>query len=405
MRVLQLYNNYQSGGGGETRIVEFIEASLISRGHHVKTCIRDNHSIRSTASKISAFATGSYSPAAKRAVAQIIREWNPDVAHVHNLYPLFSPSVLDACCDAGVPVVMSVHNYGLTCPAANRFREGQACELCLGGHEYHCVLNNCKASIFSSAGYALRHAVARKHRLFSDRVSLFLAVSEFVKEKLVEAGYDPTRIDVLENGTPVLRENAAEDEGEYVAYVGGMNVEKGVETLIDAARLLPQCDFVFVGEGPMRAHWSATSPKNCSFVGSLDHFSVDRIYRNARFTVVPSLWWEPFGLVVIEAMSHSRAVVAAESGALSTLINHGEDGLLFPPGDCHALAEAILSLWNEPARARSMGEHGRNKALQFFSEDVFAERLIACYRKAMGAADESDTEISADSSLVTLVSQ
>ncbi len=173
MRVLQLYNSYQSGGGGETRIVEFIEASLLRRGHHIKTCIRDNHSIQSTASKISAFATGSYSPAAKRAVAQMIRDWKPDVAHVHNLYPLFSPSVLDACGDAGVPVVMSVHNYGLTCPAASRFREGQTCELCLGGHEYRCLLNNCKASIFSSAGYALRHAVARKHRLFSDRVSLF----------------------------------------------------------------------------------------------------------------------------------------------------------------------------------------------------------------------------------------
>ncbi len=405
MRVLQLYNNYQSGGGGETRIVEFIEASLISRGHQVKTCIRDNNSIQSTVSKIRAFATGSYSPAAKRAVAEIIRDWNPDIAHVHNLYPLFSPSVLDACCEAGVPVVMSVHNYGLTCPAASRFRDGQTCELCLGGHEYRCLLNNCKASIFSSAGYALRHAVARKHHLFSDRVSLFLAVSEFVKEKLIEAGYDPAKIDVLENGTPVLPEDDACGEGEYVAYVGGMNVEKGVETLIGAAKLLPQCDFVFVGEGPMRAHWNATSPKNCSFVGGLDRAGVERIYRNARFTVVPSLWWEPFGLVVIEAMSHSRAVVAAESGALSTLINHGEDGLLFPPGDCHALAEAVLSLWNDPARARAMGVCGRQKTRRFFSEDVFADRLIDRYRKAIGISDEPELDVSTDASLVTLGSQ
>jgi len=405
MRVLQLYNNYQSGGGGETRIVEFIEESLVRRGHEVKTCIRDNHSIRSAASKISAFATGSYSPAAKRDVAKVIREWSPDVAHVHNLYPLFSPSVLCACHEAGVPVVMSVHNYGLTCPAANRFRDGQTCELCLGGHEYRCLLNNCKASIFSSAGYALRHAVARKHRLFSDRVSVFLAVSEFVREKLIEAGYDPKRIDVLENGTPVLPEDSAEGDGEYVAYVGGMNQEKGVETLIEAAKLLPQCSFVFVGEGPMKAHWSATSPENCSFVGGLDRSGVQAIYRNARFTVVPSLWWEPFGLVVIEAMSHSRAVIAAESGALSTLISNGRDGLLFPPGNCHALAEAILSLWTNPARARTMGVQGRYKAQRFFSEDVFADRLIGCYQKAIGVKDEPPIGVFTDASLVSLWSR
>ena len=396
MRVLQLYNNYQSGGGGETRMVELIEQLLTARGHSVHTCTRDNKSIDSAGAKINAFITGIYSPSAKRDVARIIEEWTPDVVHVHNLYPLFSPSVLDACQEAKVPIVMSVHNYGLTCPSANHFRDGRTCQLCANGHEYRCLVGNCKGAMLTSAGYALRGAVARMRGQFTDRVDLFLAVSEFVKSKMVEAGYDPAKIDVLSNCVPLPRQVKQGAPGRYVAYIGAMNVQKGVETLLAAASKLPECEFVFVGDGPDRARWAGSAPRNCSFLGSMSRSDTEEIYRGARFVVVPSLWWEPFGLVVIEAMSHSRAVVAARSGALGELVTHGTDGLIFSHGDEVALAEAISTLWNDPAQAQQMGENGRKKVRQHFGEDLFADRLVASYLKvSLRTAEFPRTAVSA----------
>ena len=234
------------------------------------------------------------------------------------------------------------------------------------GHEYRCLVGNCKGAVSTSAGYALRGAVARMRGQFTDRINLFLAVSEFVKSKMVEAGYDPAKIEVLSNCVPLPRRVKPSDPGQYVAYVGAMSVQKGVDTLLAAAGRLPECKFVFVGDGPGRAQWAARAPINCSFLGSLNRADTEEIYRAARFIVVPSLWWEPFGLVAIEAMSHSRAVVAAKSGALGELVTHGADGLIFPHGDEQALTEAISTLWNDPAKSRQMGENGREKGAAAF---------------------------------------
>jgi len=312
-------------------MVELIDRVLKLRGYSVKTCIRDSNRIGSRTDKIRAFATGVYSPSAKREVAGIIREWTPDVVHVHNLYPLFSPSVLEASQEAHVPVVMSVHNYRLTCPISVHFRNGQNCQLCIHGNAYHCLVGNCAGDPFTSAGYAFRNTVARMRGQFSDHVNLFLAVSGFVRNKMIEGGYDPQKIDVLENGVPLPQYTSSNLIGGHVAYVGRMREEKGVETLLKVARRLPACKFMFVGDGPERARWEAASTANCSFLGRQDSAGVEEIYRTARLVVVPSLWWEPFGLVVVEAMSHGRAVVAAQSGAIPELVTHGTDGLLFPP--------------------------------------------------------------------------
>jgi glycosyltransferase involved in cell wall biosynthesis len=382
MRVLQLYNNYKSGGGGETRVVEVIERLLTQRGHTVRTLVHDNSSIDSALHKVTVTFTGIYSFSARKNVAAVLAEWKPDIIHVHNLYPLFSPSVLKACRDASVPVVMSVHNYGLSCPTGAHFRDGQNCQRCLGGHEYQCILGNCKGSLFVSAGYALRSTVARTFRQFVDGVDLFLAVSDFVKIKMVEAGYNPAQIAVLENGAPIPAVLAGDSPGDYVAYIGGMNVEKGVETLLLAAQRLPHVEFVLAGHGPDQARWAASAPPNCRFVGRLDRQAVERLFRDARFTVIPSLWWEPFGLVAIEAMGFGRAVIAARSGALTDLVHDGIDGLLFPPGNIAALTTAIDTLWNDPVRACNMGALGRIRVEQQYSDEVFTDRLLEAYTVA-----------------------
>jgi glycosyltransferase involved in cell wall biosynthesis len=380
MRILQLYNRYQSGGGGETRVVELIEQVLLEKKHTVKTLIRDSNDIQGPLSKLSLVFTAAYSPSAKREIHQEILSWKPDVVHVHNLYPLFSPSVLAACTEFHVPVVMSVHNYGLSCPVATHFRDGKPCQLCLGGREYHCILENCKGDITKSVSYALRSCVARVDQQFQKGVSLFLPVSHFVKKQMIDAGYSSDRIEVLENAVPIPG-SIESCEGDYVAYLGTMKVEKGVEDLLAAAARLPDCRFVFAGDGPDLARWAAAAPANCSFVGRQNRTAMEQTYKRARFTVVPSTWWEPFGLVVIEAMSYGKPVIAARSGALPELVEDGVTGLTYDPGNVDGLTNAITSLWNAPARTASMGLAGRQMVEKNFNLAHFTDKLIGAYER------------------------
>lgn len=195
---------------------------------------------------------------------------------------------------------------------------------------------------------------------------------------MLEAGFDSSQVEVLENGVPLRDVTPMPREGP-VAYIGGMNTEKGVATVLAAAHNLPQCRFVFVGDGPEREKWAAAAPANCKFMGARSRSEVDDTYRESQFVVVPSLWWEPFGLVAVEAMSHGRAVVAAEMGALSGLVDHGVNGVLFPPGDVSSLINAIRLLWENPQMAEAMGQSGRQKVEKSLNDELYADRLLRIY--------------------------
>ena len=381
MRVLQLYNRYQSGGGGETRVVELVEEALRAKQHTVCTLIRDSKDVGGTLSKMGLFFTAAYSPSAKKEIHREILDWQPDIVHVHNLYPFFSPSVLSACKERNVPVVMSVHNYGLSCPVATHFRNGKLCQSCLGGHEYECIAHNCKNDMTKSVSYSFRSYVARVCGQFTNGVTLFLAISQFLKDKLIEAGLPADRIVVLENAVP-MPESVEPYEGDYVAYFGRMQTEKGVETLLAAARRLPEYRFLLVGDGPERSRWAASAPANCSFLGHQERNAVEQIYKHARFTVVPSTWWEPFGMVVVEAMSYGKPVIASRSGALPELIQDGVTGLTFDPDDVDGLTRNIQELWSDPLKSATMGTAARDYVSRQFNLPRFADKLVEYYSQA-----------------------
>ena len=194
VRLLQIYNQYRSLFGGEEKVVHRI-ADLVERnGGEARLLMRSSRGLdESISGKTKAFFSGIYNPFARRDVARYLKTYRPDVTHVHNLYPLFSPAVLTALRQAGIPVVMTVHNHFHTCPTADHLRNGCVCELCVNGREYHCVLQNCRGRITESVGYALRSAAARKLRLFTDNVDVVIALNDFAKERLVRAGFPRER--------------------------------------------------------------------------------------------------------------------------------------------------------------------------------------------------------------------
>jgi len=356
---------------------------LRSRGHNVYTFVCKSNSVRSIIDKFHAFINGIYSNNMKHNFSALVTSYRPDIVHVHNLFPLISPSILTACHDFGVPVVMTCHNYRLVCPIGLYFHDGEVCKRCTGGHEYWCILKNCRNKITESIAYAVRTMVARKLRLFIDNVTLFIFLSRFQKNQLVSAGISDERGIVIPNAVEIPKFSVDTASGKYIAYVGRISPEKGLDTLLSAAAKAHQMPIYIAGQGEIWPKLAKEISSNIKYLGLLSHSQLADFYGNARFVVVPSICEEPFGLVTAEAMSYGLPVIASDIGGLPELVDDGVTGVLFDPRNALELADKMKLLWNDQDLCRKMGQYGRDKAIREYSKDIYYNRLIATYEKAI----------------------
>ena len=387
MKLLQIYNQYRSLFNGEEAVVQLTAELVEKHGGSARLLTRSSRDIgKSFAARTRAFFSGIYSREAYHSMEQLLAEDRPDIVHAHNLYPLFSPSVLAACRRANVPVVMSIHNQQMTCPRADHLYRGSICDKCVGGGEYNCVLQNCRENVFESVAYAARAAFARKMRLFHDNVTLFLALSEFAKSQLVAAGFDETRIVVLKNMVAATPGPANPSQGTYAAFAGRISQEKGLHTLVEAATGVSDCPIQLAGSGPMLEQLVRVAPPHVEFKGRLDATQMQQFYRGARFVVTPSITYEMCPLVIIEAHSHGIPVIASRLGAQRELVEDGVNGLLFEPGDADDLRRKMKQLWGDPDLCRRLGQAGYERVGREHSEASYYERLMGIYGRAIEMA-------------------
>jgi glycosyltransferase involved in cell wall biosynthesis len=265
---------------------------------------------------------------------------------------------------------------------------GAICEKCSGGKEYWCVLQNCEQNLFKSAGYALRNMVARRLSLFHDNVDVFMVLTAFAKQKMIENGFAPDRVQVLSaladpSAFPVASATSTTALGRYVGFVGRVSPEKGVDLLMQAAVKLPHIPFKIAGAYDPNDDVARQAPGNVDFLGSLDRDALIRFYQQSRMLVTPSRWFEGLPVVMIEAMLCAKPVISSLLGGLPDVVEGGRTGLLTPPGDVEALAAAIQELWDAPERARQFGLAGRRKAESEYSPNAFYTRLMTAYRTSL----------------------
>lgn len=384
LMVTCVVHNEYGGFSGEEAVVKALVRLLSARGHSVVPFARRSAEIGSMRlGKTRAFFSGVYSWSARRRMRELLRESRPDVVHVHNVYPLISASVLAECRRAGVPVVMTVHNYRLVCPNGLHMVDGQVCERCCGGREYWCILRNCTGEVPKSIGYALRNYVARKWRLFLDNVTLYAALTEFQRQRLIAAGFPADRIEVMPNMAVPVKANVDVRLGDYVGYAGRISPEKGLPSLMAAARMSPEIIFKAAGSYERMPDLPQQTAANFEFLGHLNAESLREFYAGSRIVVLPSTWFEGFPGVLTEAMLHSKPIVCSRIGGLPEIVGDGVTGLLFEPGNAEELSEKIRYLWRRPDLCRRMGEAGREKALREYSPERYYERLMFVYRRAI----------------------
>ena len=378
-RVLHAYNLHRGGGGADNATRASI-AVLRAAGVEVDEFVRDSASLgEGLGAKLRAFSDGLYAREAVRAFGAQLDARRPELVHVHELYPLISPWVLPECSRRGIPVVMSVYDYRLTCPTHNHFFDGQVCRRCIDEGEWACVRQNCRGNRAESVAFALRNVVARRSRLFNEHVSCFVTPTHFTADWLVQqAGVAPGAVRVLpcmiEIPEVPVQDPAA---GRYIAFAGRFVAEKGADVAIAAARHagLP----LWLAGDSHQSLGGLAGDDKLRYLVTRGRDELAAFYRGARAFVMPSIWFESFGIVVGEAMSHGIPVLASRIGALAETTVDGQTGLHFEPGNVDDLARVMRLLWDDPALTRRLGRGGREHIERHSSRQAHRQGLLAIY--------------------------
>ncbi len=327
-----------------------------------------------------------YSVEARYRAAALIDEMQPELAYVHNVYNYMSPSLLDACRDADLPVVMRVPDYNLMCPELHFLRHGEVCTECLTGGPWHALKYRCLKGSFAAT--AARVASMYVHRWLGiyDEIDLMVTPSSFMRSKLIEAGYDADRIVHLPSfyTGAVAAGNGPPDE-DFILYFGRVAPEKGIDTLIRALALLDRPPRLVIAGGTVddtREKLSALIERlglDCvEFVGHLDREALDDLISRCMFTVVPSRWYDNCPMSILESFAHRKPVVASDIGGIPEQVTD-DCGALFAPDDPQALATAMKPLLSDESLRESMGGAGLRRLQHTFSPRAHCDRLLELF--------------------------
>ena len=329
-----------------------------------------------------------YSFEARHNCAKLLDAWQPDIAHVHNIFHQITPSILPVLKRRGVPIVMTLHDYKLLCPVWNFLSHGEICERCASGGAYHVLLRGCtKNSRSASLVSMLEMYTQRLLGLYRNNIDLYIAPSRFMRDKMLQYGitsadrivHVPHAID-LEDYEPRL-----DDDG-YLLYFGRLSREKGIGTLLRALERLPGLPLRVVGEGEDAAALQAQAERaglDVSFLGYRTGSDLRSLIAGARVTVVPSEWYETTGLVGYESLASGTPVIGSKIGGIPEVIEEGRTGLLFNPGDAEDLANKIEQLFYDEARRREMAANAAEWTARVNDRERHAEEILSVYQQAM----------------------
>lgn len=381
MRVLIVHERYRQRGG-EDAVVEAECRLLRQQGVTVELLTKDNAEITGNGS-LALAAKALWSPEGFALARAAIARARPDVLHVHNSFPLLSPSIYDAARRMGVPVIQTLHNYRFLCPNALLLRNGTPCEACVGRVvKWPGVRHGCyRDSRAASAAVAAIAVSQRLNAVWRGGVHRFIALTPFAAARFARGGIPAERLTVR---PPLLDDPAgsaglppAADARRGALFVGRLSQEKGVATLLAAWQGMDgRLDIV--GDGPLLDSLRCQAPPNVHFHGKLSAASVAQAMAKAALLVVPSLCYENFPLVVVEAMARGLPVLASSGGAAVDML--GPDGAFAQPGDAADWRRQAARLLGDAAALHRLSLHGRNEYERRYAPDRVMAMALSLYR-------------------------
>ncbi len=395
MRIAIIHNAYHYRGG-EDSVVSFQAELLAAAGHEVHGFTVSNDDVFGCGRPVKALAAAMRSPwnrESYRRVKAFLDRCRPDVCHVHNWFPLLSPSVYGACRDLALPVVQTLHNYRLMCANATLFRDGRICELCLGGEHRHAVRYGCyRDSRLQSRVWMRVIDRNRRREVFKRMVDRYIAPSQVVAAKHCQAGLPESKIVVLPHGChDPLAGQGMDHDTDYsrddapAVYVGRLSPEKSLMTLIESWRGMTR-PLKLIGDGPDQAKLRSASSDNpnIEFAGRLSRDKVIESIRRSSFLVFCTGCYDTFGLGVVEAMACGRPVLATRLGGPAEIVVHEQTGLLVEPRSADAMRNAAMRLFSDRDFRDRCARTARLRYLERYTPEVHRRGLEAIYHDLTG---------------------
>ena len=389
MRVLIAHNAYRQSGGEDT-VVNAERDLLIGAGNEVVEYVRHNREIKAedVCSNIALGVRTVWSSGSRNELYLLLKKCKPDVVHFHNTFPLISPAAYYACRDLGIPVIQTLHNYRLFCPAAAFFRDGKVCEDCLEKSRWQAVRHACyRQSRSASAAVAAMLSFHHWYGTWTNLVNCYIALSEFSRAKFIEAGLPPKKIAVKPNFV-VSDPGVGPEQREYAVFLGRLSEEKGIRNLIQAwAKVSRSFTLRVIGDGPLlnevRSEISHSGFTHIRLDGRLLHQESTTALQGARILILPSKCYENFPVCIAEAFACGTPVIASRLGAMQEIVRGGCTGLHFTPGDAEDLAKKVEWAWAHPEEMRAMGRNARTEYELKYSAERNYNLLLAIYHQAI----------------------
>ncbi len=326
-----------------------------------------------------------YSKEAARKMSSLIRYSRPDIAHIHSLYSQISPSILKSLKKAHVPIVMTVHDHHLVSPQYNVWAHGCGPDLRYAGFLRATLSRFHKNSFLASFAQSFTFSLHGAFNLYRKNVDLFITPSNYMKRQLVKGGFDERKIRVIHYGIDPSGIEPNYAHRGYFLFVGRLSEEKGVETVVRLARLLPEIQFKIVGTGPQSEwlHRLGHGLDNLEFLGFRTGDELSELYRDAIGLLLPSCVHENFPLVTLESMAAGTPVIASKVGGIPEIVEDRVNGFLVDPVDLPAWTEAVLRLYHDDNLQGRLSEQARETVKKRFSLDKHWRELGNAYQSIM----------------------
>ena len=400
MKVLYI-NNFFTPYGGAEKSIQLISKLMKQKGHKIyyystdkKPYFEENYqyseyfpefsskrglSLNNLAKITSTF----YNPKSRKNLLKYLNEIKPDIVSVHNVQFHLTYSVLDACKELNIPIVLYIHDPRIFCPGGTLSYGENYCydEPCIKGNPLKCVLRKCKEGNFKGSALASLNLLFNRQLKIFNKVDSIICPSMAIRDLAVRAGAPEEKFNVINHfinpqnfDTIPNYENCG-----YFLYVGRVDREKGINTLIKAMENLPEdIKLHIVGKGydleRMQELVNDLRLHNVIFRGYLSGKELENEYRNCIASVLPCNWFEVFGRTILESFLYGKPVIASNLAAIPEIIEHNKNGILFESKNIKQLSQAMITLTNDWKKAMELGKNGRQKVEKLYNSEIYYEK-------------------------------